>query len=172
MIKLLLACLVVLVPLLVNEPPHEYSRKILYTELKGNIKRQVDCLADNIYFEARGESKAGQKAVALVTINRTYSDMFPKTVCAVVRQAHDEVCQFSWWCNLEARDQARRRRFAKQPYAVAREIAMEVYFNYNMMTDVTKGALFYHAVYVPKSAIGVSGLRKTAKIGQHIFYKV
>lgn len=172
MVKLFLVLLVALVPLLINEPPHQIVEKVQYSDLKGNLKRQVDCLADNIYFEARGESKAGQKAVALVTINRTYSDMFPKTVCAVVRQTHNEVCQFSWWCNLEARDQARRRRFDKEPYAVAREIAMEVYFNYNMMNDVTKGALFYHAVYVPKSAIGVSGLRKTAKIGQHIFYKV
>mgnify|MGYP006276149745 FL=1 len=172
MIKLLLVLIVMLIPLLVNEPHHDYTRKILYTDLKGTIKRQVDCLADNIYFEARGESKAGQKAVALVTINRTYSGLFPKTVCGVVRQTHQEVCQFSWWCNSETRAQAQRRKFAKQPYALAREIAMEVYFNYNMMNDVTKGALFYHAVYVPKSAIGVSGLRKTAKIGRHIFYKV
>lgn len=54
--------------------------------------QQKNCLAANIYFEARGESLQGQKAVAAVTLNRVKSKKYPKTVCAVVTQKS----QFSW----------------------------------------------------------------------------
>jgi len=37
----------------------------------------TECLATNIYFEARGESYEGQKAVAFVTLNRVESNKFP-----------------------------------------------------------------------------------------------
>jgi len=51
-----------------------------------NRAKQVECLAKNIYFEARNEPFAGQLAVALVTLNRVYDDTFPNTVCDVVYQ--------------------------------------------------------------------------------------
>jgi hypothetical protein len=46
----------------------------------------LECLAENIYFEARGEPLDGQYAVAEVTLNRTRSDNFPHTVCGVVHE--------------------------------------------------------------------------------------
>ena len=52
----------------------------------------VDCLARNVYYEARGESLAGQYAVAEVTMNRKASLGYPKTVCDVVYQRD----AFSW----------------------------------------------------------------------------
>ena len=55
-------------------------------------KRELRCLAQNIYFEARGERQAGQLAVGLVTMNRVNSKRFPNTVCKVVWQKR----QFSW----------------------------------------------------------------------------
>ena len=54
--------------------------------------KERDCLAANIYYEARGESVKAQKAVAHVTLNRVKSKQYPKTVCAVVLQNK----QFSW----------------------------------------------------------------------------
>jgi spore germination cell wall hydrolase CwlJ-like protein len=49
----------------------------------------LECLAENIYFEARGEPLAGQYAVAEVTLNRTRADHFPHTVCGVVHDQHE-----------------------------------------------------------------------------------
>ena len=77
-------------------------------------KQELQCLAENIYHEARGESIDGKIAVANVTLNRVVSSSYPNTVCGVVKQAvlsrwwleHNgrEVpvrhrCQFSWYCD-------------------------------------------------------------------------
>jgi len=53
---------------------------------------EVNCLAQNIYHEARGASALDQRAVGHVTLNRKESGRFPNTICAVVRQPS----QFSW----------------------------------------------------------------------------
>ena len=47
---------------------------------------EVECLAMNIYHEARSERTAGMWAVADVTINRVKSIAYPNTVCEVVYQ--------------------------------------------------------------------------------------
>src|SRR5271167_713382 len=44
----------------------------------------LECLAENVYFEARGEPLEGQYAVAEVTLNRTWAQNFPHTICEVV----------------------------------------------------------------------------------------
>ena len=54
--------------------------------------RSLECLALNVYYEARGESLAGQYAVAEVTMNRKSAARYPKTVCEVVYQKS----AFSW----------------------------------------------------------------------------
>jgi N-acetylmuramoyl-L-alanine amidase len=62
----------------------------------------LECLAENVYFEARGEPLEGQYAVAEVTLNRTRSDHFPHTVCGVVHEIRWNpsrrrlVADFSW----------------------------------------------------------------------------
>ena len=43
----------------------------------------VDCLAQAIYFESRGEPLDGQIAVAEVVLNRVDDRRFPNTVCGV-----------------------------------------------------------------------------------------
>ena len=49
--------------------------------------KEWKCLADALYFEARGESVAGQLAVGLVIFNRVEHPKYPDTVCGVTRQA-------------------------------------------------------------------------------------
>ncbi|MDZ4094139.1 MAG: cell wall hydrolase, partial [Paracoccaceae bacterium] len=44
------------------------------------------CLAQALYFEARGETLKGQFAVAEVILNRKDSGRYPTTVCGVVNQ--------------------------------------------------------------------------------------
>ena len=63
---------------------------------------ELDCLALNIYWEARSESRLGQMAVAAVTLNRVAAPAFPDTVCEVVFQGEERgrhLCQFSWRCD-------------------------------------------------------------------------
>lgn len=134
--------------------------KVGYEQLTSEAKKQVDCLAQNIYHEAGYEPREGKEAVALVTLNRLQDPRFPKDICSVVKQKTATLCQFSWFCqNVSIR--------SKEVYNDAREVAIYVYANYENLTDITKGALYYHADYVnPKWK-----LEKTTVIGRHIFYK-
>lgn len=134
---------------------------VKYSQLTPAAKRQIDCLADNIYYEAGSESTNGKVAVALVTMNRVQDDRFGKDICSVVKQKTNSTCQFSWYC--EGKKSVR----SFSVYNEAREIALFVYANYENMRDITKGALYYHADYVnPRWK-----LTKTTTIGRHIFYK-
>ncbi len=134
-----------------------------YSSLPNKIQLQVDCLADNIYYEARNQSTTGMIAVGYVTLNRVASNIFPKTICGVVKQRTARVCQFSWWCDATMKARAMDRRLYNQ----IRHLATWVYFNYDEVDDVTKGAMFYHATYV---APNWRGLKKTVRIDTHIFY--
>lgn len=138
---------------------------------------QIYCLAENIYFEARGESTLGQMAVGFVTLNRVASEMYPNTVCEVVNQGqisnwHQEntgkrvplmhKCQFSWKCDGRADIISDRKAFSD-----ILELAKTLMTT--KINDVTHGALFYHADYVkPRWA---SSKHRTVKIGRHIFYR-
>jgi hypothetical protein len=59
------------------------------------------CLAQAIYFEARGEPLDGQVAVAEVVLNRVQDRRFPGTVCGVTTQGvgSGRGCQFSYACD-------------------------------------------------------------------------
>ena len=52
---------------------------------------ELDCLALNIYHEARGETYQGKVAVANVTLNRVAHSKYPDSVCGVVRQGRHYV---------------------------------------------------------------------------------
>lgn len=135
--------------------------QINYNDLGKYQQKQIDCLAQNIYHEARSENEQGQQAVALVTLNRTQDGRFPSDICGVVKQKSRTVCQFSWFCTKVKLDKT------SDAYREALEVALHVYGNYFKMKDITGGALYYHADYVkPRWK-----LEKTTSIGRHIFYK-
>lgn len=136
--------------------------EVPYKFLNASEKREIDCLADNIYYEAGYEPKEGKAAVAAVTMNRVKSKQFDSTVCGVVKQKTQGVCQFTWLC-----DGSSKRRPNPDMYEQARQIALYVYFNHSVIEDMTKGAIYYHADYVSP---GWNNLKKTVKIGRHIFY--
>lgn len=134
---------------------------VRYSELTKETKRQVDCLAENIYHEAGGEADKGKVAVAMVTLNRVQDPRYPKDICSVVKQKAEFTCQFSWFCLPVKLDKSSNR------YRESLDTAIYVYANYDNLEDTTYGALFYHAEYVnPKWK-----LQKTTVIGRHIFYK-
>src|SRR5215472_4390636 len=63
---------------------------------------QSECLAEVLYYEARGEGTEGQKAVAEVVLQRTRDRNYPHTICGVVYEgarSHSPYCQFSFACD-------------------------------------------------------------------------
>ena len=126
--------------------------------------KQWKCLADALYFEARGESVIGQFAVAEVIVNRANSSKFPDTVCGVVNQGANKSrykCQFTYMCDglLESIDD-------KASYARAGKIASMTLWDVKL--NLTNGALYYHAKSVNPS--WAKKLVRTGIIGDHKFY--
>jgi spore germination cell wall hydrolase CwlJ-like protein len=120
-----------------------------------HTQRDVRCLADNIYHEARGEPFRGQLAVAQVTINRFRSNRHGKTICAVVHQRR----QFSWTNN---KPRVRDLKRWQDSYTVAQF----------MLTGAQMQkfpANFYHTKKV--NPYWNRTKRITHVIGNHIFYK-
>jgi hypothetical protein len=127
--------------------------------------RQWRCLAEAIYFEARGESLAGQMAVGEVVLNRVDSARFPSSVCEVVSQGAGgdlHRCQFSYEC-----DGVPEVITERDSFGVAGKIAwLLLEGRPRVLTD---GATFYHATYV--SPRWARRFVRSARIGEHIFYR-
>lgn len=129
-------------------------------------QREQKCLAEAIYFEARGEPEEGQAAVAQVVLNRVKSGLYPQTICGVVYQnrQHRNACQFSFACNGHA-----LRITEPESWVDAQRIAKAVLDGKTYVADVGSST-HYHANYVrPRWA---RALKKMDVIGNHIFYKL
>ena len=149
-----------------NQSKYHLPFDIKYSTLSKATQKQVDCLAENILFEAGHETREGQVAVALVTLNRVASGNYAGDVCGVVKQKVNGICQFSWVC--EPMNAVRRLTMVNTSlYTDIRSLAIYTMYNYETMQDVTKGATYYHADYVNPGW----NLPKTTKIGNHVFYK-
>jgi spore germination cell wall hydrolase CwlJ-like protein len=116
----------------------------------------IECLAENVYYESRGEPLAGQYAVAEVTMNRVASRDFPNSVCAVVHQRG----AFSW---TYANDLAPPHGYE---WRRAKSVAGTVYDNGE--APLVKGALYYHATRI--SPDWAPTRSQVALIGRHLFY--
>lgn len=126
---------------------------------------ELECLALNIYHEARSESSEGQLAVAYTTLNRVADTQFPDSVCEVVQQGGEaklHKCQFSWWCDGKS-DKIREMRAWQRSLLVA-ELALG-----NRYNDPTGGALFYHTDDV--NPYWSRHFKLLARIGKHLFYR-
>jgi spore germination cell wall hydrolase CwlJ-like protein len=122
-------------------------------------RRQIQCLAENAYFEAGNQSTKGKVAVTNVVMNRVKDERFPKSACAVVHQKSRGVCQFSWVC------EGKKRIRNMAMFAESKRVAENVYLGNTK--DVTRGAKFYHANYVNPNW----GMQRVTQIGAHIFYR-
>ena len=143
---------------------------VMYAQSVEGKQTEIECLAENIYFEARGESTAGRMAVALVTLNRVKDNRFPNTICGVVKQTKYypsgridlHSCQFSWYCDGKP-DTIKDEKCYKDILLIA-----EVMYTYET-EDFTEGALWYHSPKVkPKWSMVYT---KVVRIDNHIFYK-
>jgi Cell Wall Hydrolase len=123
------------------------------------------CLAEAVYFEARGEAVRGQIAVAQVVMNRAFSGFYPTTVCAVVYQNkhHHLACQFTFACDNVA-------DVVREPdmWDRAKKIAKAMLDGQLWLPEVGKST-HYHAYWVRPS--WVSEMKKMYKFGVHTFYR-
>lgn len=128
-------------------------------------ERQFECLAEAVYFEARGESYRGQVAVAQVVLNRVKSDIYPSTICGVVyqNQSWRNACQFSFAC-----DGIPERVTEPEAWKTAKEVATKVLRGDLYLTEVAN-ATHYHANYV--RPVWAGRMKKMTTIGLHIFYR-
>ena len=64
---------------------------------QAHVQAERACMAEAIYYEARGEGPRGQEAMAEVILQRMRSGDHPQSVCGVVHEPH----QFSYrrWLN-------------------------------------------------------------------------
>jgi hypothetical protein len=135
--------------------------------LEGKARAKAEkCLADAVYFEARGEVRKGQEAVAQVVMNRVFSGYYPHDVCGVVYQnAHRHLaCQFTFAC--EGKDLSR----IDEPdmWEQAKSIAKDTLDGKIWLAEVGH-ATHYHAYWVHPS--WVHEMTRLFKLGVHTFYR-
>jgi spore germination cell wall hydrolase CwlJ-like protein len=124
--------------------------------------RELECLTAAVYFEARGESPAGQEAVAQVVLNRVRHPAFPKSICGVVYQgAVSHACQFSFVC-----DGQMRRAHESAAWTRAHVIAARALDGY-VMAGVGR-ATHFHVTRL--GHIWGPGMVRVARVGGHDFY--
>ena len=138
-----------------NEPGSAQAHKDLKYEVEkrqlvvkytreGNWLKEIQCLARNIHYEARGESRRGQLAVAKVTLNRVESDLFPNSICGVVNEGKHNakgyyVCQFSWRC--EPWTNPKRTFHNDHP---SYQVALDAILGYDNLEMVTEDTYWFH----------------------------
>jgi spore germination cell wall hydrolase CwlJ-like protein len=124
------------------------------------------CLADAVYFEARGEPLRGQMAVAQVVMNRVFSGYYPNNVCGVVYQNANRhlACQFTFAC--EGKDLSRVDEL--DMWEQAKRIAKDTLDGKIWLAEVGH-ATHYHAYWVHPS--WVHEMKKMYRLGVHTFYR-
>lgn len=133
----------------------EYSGPKLYnnhTKIVFNDKKEFDCLAENIYYESRGEPYIGKIAVAHTTFNRAEK---VGSFCEVVHKPH----QFSWTLKEQ------KKPHGKEWFA-ARHAAMM--FSNGVRVKNLEEVEHYHTAKV--NPIWDNSMTQVATIGGHQFY--
>ena len=128
---------------------------------------QAECLAEAMYYEARGEGIEGEKAVAEVVLQRTRDRDYPSTVCGVTYdgvQPDRRDCQFSFAC-----DGTLRRPKDRYTWQRVQLLAEKILTGMVRLSGQTGHAVAYHNVDV--TPLWAQTMLKTAQIGNHVFYK-
>jgi len=123
------------------------------------------CLTEALYYEARGEGRIGEQAVAEVVFHRMNAGNFGHSICAVVYEGSGHPgCQFSFTCNGDLNRPREEPAWKKSEQLAAQILTREV-----ALRNATGGATHYHAAWM--TPFWAPSLKKTAQIGNHIFYR-
>jgi spore germination cell wall hydrolase CwlJ-like protein len=128
-----------------------------------NLASETSCLAEAIYYEARGEGMLGERAIAEVVVRRTHRAGFPHSICGVVHQGVGTSCQFSFVC-----DGTLDRPKAVGEWRRAVGLATRIITGAVPLTNLTDGAISFHAARIEANW---PGLVRTVQIGNHVFYR-
>jgi hypothetical protein len=131
-----------------------------------DFAKEMHCLSEAVYFEARSEPESGQAAVAQVVLNRLKSIYYPKTICEIVYQNQERYlgCEFTFTCegkSLVVTD--------PDSWALAEKLARKVLEGAIYNAEVGDST-HYHADYV--RPYWAKALEKRDVIGRHIFYQL
>lgn len=126
--------------------------------------RDLECLTQAVYYEARGEGREGMKAVAQVVLNRARHPAFPKTVCAVVYQGANRKsgCQFSFTCNGAMRGAVNRTAWSRARDVATKALSGQVF-------SAVGNATHFHTTAVSPS--WRNSLVRVNQVGDHLFYR-
>lgn len=145
-----------IVPLEVNA---EVENKLDFVPVPVPVvdEKELECMAQNIWYEARNEPYEGKLAVATVTMNRVEHPTYPQTVCEVVF----EPWQFSW------------TMFKRNPisnaekYAKIVQIAFEAIYEGKRLETIRNSMYYHNQTVSPKWSRMMFPIRR---IGEHTFY--
>lgn len=135
-----------------------------------------ECLAQNIFFEARNQTIEGRVAVAWVTLNRMEASQFPMSICEVVKQGRKDSngnmirnqCQFSWYCDGKS-DRIPDNVISQRAWEDAKLIANVVLIDWaREEQSPVEQATFYHTNYV--TPYWADEFTQVATVDNHIFY--
>ena len=144
--------------------PSDWTNSKLLSLPVPKSDKQMSCLAEALYFEARGEPIKGQLAVGEVILNRVEDRRYPSSICKVVNQGTGRrfACQFTYTCDGKLETVHERK-----PYEIALKIAKILLTTHDR--KLTRGSTHYHSNYVdPKWS---KKFERVAKFGRHIFYR-
>ncbi len=123
------------------------------------------CLAEVLYYEARGEGRVGQQAIAEVVFHRMNTGNYGHSICAVVYEgAGHPGCQFSFTCNGEL-----GHGWQETAWKESENLAAEILTGEVPLHNATGGAINYHAISVTPD--WADSMDRTTQIGNHVFYR-
>lgn len=130
---------------------------------------ETEILAKTIYGEARGESVAGQEAVANVILNRVKMNLIKPMWWG---KSVTDVClkpkQFSCWNQDDPNYKILRGDLSDNPiYQICKRIAKRAIAG--ILKDNTNGATHYHTFNC--HPLWAQHIVPCAQIGHHLFYK-
>jgi len=132
-------------------------------------KNDLQCMSENIYYEAATQSYVGKIAVGQVVLNRTKDPRYPASVCGVIYEGsqniHTSTCQFSWTCSQDKRAIDKSSQYWADSVSAAKELMLKK----DTVLDITQGATHYHADYT--SPLWAKKLQYVTQIERHRFYR-
>ena len=129
-----------------------------------DASRDLECLTQAVYYEARGEGRDGQRAVAQVVLNRVRHAAFPKTICGVVFQGANRRtgCQFSFTCDGSMRGNVNRAAWDRARDIAGKALSGTVY------APVGNATHFHTTGVAPGWRLSMT---RVTQVGDHLFYR-
>ena len=147
---------------------------IFFTLFMGRVadaeEKEIACLAEAVYFEARSEGLLSQLGVAVVILNRAKLNSYPSNLCDVVHQSKlwqgnpvRNKCMFSYWCD------GKPERITDSD-AYERSLFVAKMALNGITIELIRNATHYHARYVKPFWSTSDRFKRLGRFDTHIFY--